>query len=306
MAKKRKQLHAAVSQKPAKRPRHHDAPAKGQKVPTKKKYPGTNKSNAEPKTKPKSLHTQPEQPTIPFDPLDRILLIGEGDLSFAASLIQHHGCASVTATVLEPNLEELVAKYPHVEANIAKIKAEAGDDSDACKILYGFDAAKMRRFTEKKPGTTTVVGAMDRIIFNFPHTGGKSTDTNRQVRHNQELLVSFFKNSLPSLAPKGSIVVTLFEGEPYTLWNVRDLARHSGLKVERSFTFRADAYPGYRHARTLGAVRNRKSGEVTNSAWKGEERAARSYVFVRKDDDLPANGEMAGNKRRRGHEDDSD
>lgn len=100
-----------------------------------------------------------------------------------------------------------------------------------------------------------------------------------------ELIVAFFRNAIPCLAPSttrsvSSIIVTLFEGEPYTLWNIRDLARHAGLQVEKSFRFQAQAYPGYSHARTLGAVR-RKNGEV-GGGWKGEERSARSYVFVRK------------------------
>lgn len=129
--------------------------------------------------------------------------------------------------------------------------------------------------------------------------GGKSTDVNRQVRYNQELLVEFFKRALLSLAPGGTIIVTLFEGEPYTLWNVRDLARHSGLQVERSFRFQASAYPGYHHARTLGVVKN-KQGDV-GGGWKGEDRAARSYVFVRKDE-VP----KAVSKKRKRSSDDAD
>jgi 25S rRNA (uracil2634-N3)-methyltransferase len=98
-----------------------------------------------------------------------------------------------------------------------------------------------------------------------------------------ELLVSFFTHSLPLLAPHGSIIVTLFEGEPYTLWNIRDLGRHAGLQVERSFKFQAGAYPGYRHSRTLGVVKNKSGEEV---GWRGEERESRSYVFVRKGEGL--------------------
>lgn len=89
---------------------------------------------------------------------------------------------------------------------------------------------------------------------------------------------------MPSLAQGGSIIVTLFEGEPYTLWNVRDLARHSGLQVERSFKFQAPAYPGYHHARTLGVIKS-KTGEA-GAGWKGEERPARSYIFIRKGEEL--------------------
>ena len=91
-----------------------------------------------------------------------------------------------------------------------------------------------------------------------------------------ELLVGFFKSAIPLLAPGGAIVVTVFEGEPYELWNIRDLARHVGLKVERSFRFQADAYPGYKHARTLGNIKG-------GGGWKMEERAARTYIFEVKD-----------------------
>ena len=141
-------------------------------------------------------------------------------------------------------------------------------------------------------------------MFNFPHIGGKSTDVNRQVRYNQELLVSCFQRAIPSLAPGGSIIVTLFEGEPYTLWNIRDLARHSGLQVERSFRFQASAYPGYHHARTLGVVRNR-SGEV-GGGWKGEDRPARSYIFVKKDAESRPSGAQNGTKISRKDDSSSD
>jgi len=90
------------------------------------------------------------------------------------------------------------------------------------------------------------------------------------------LLVGFFKSALPLLTPDGAIVVTIFEGEPYTLWNVRDLARHVGLKIERSFKFEAKAYPGYKHARTLGNI----SG---GGGWKGEDRPSRTYILEVRD-----------------------
>ena len=64
------------------------------------------------------------------------------------------------------------------------------------------------------------------------------------------------------------------------MWNIRDLARHSGLEVVRSFRFQAGAYPGYRHARTLGVIKG-KDGSL-GSGWKGEDRSSRTYEFVRK------------------------
>src|SRR5690606_24928061 len=87
-----------------------------------------------------------QQPTIPFAPSDPILLVGEGDLSFAASLISHHRCTNVTATVLEPSFAELSAKYPHVSANTAVIESP---DHPNCRLLYGIDARKLPPFTSR-------------------------------------------------------------------------------------------------------------------------------------------------------------
>ena len=168
----------------------------------------------------------------------------------------------------------------------------------------------------------------NKIVFNFPHVGGLSKDVNRQVRANQELLVAFFESCRPLLANKsnpvpsdrykapersnheeiyegsnsdqdqeesenaratGEVIVSLFDGEPYTLWNIRDLARHSGFRVVTSWRFPWKAYPGYRHARTLGEIRRKTNGrEVADQdgqdhkkrgAWRGEEREARGFVF---------------------------
>lgn len=224
--------------------------------------------------------------------------------------------------------------------------------------------AKMAKETGSAVIKNSSGGPWDIICFNFPHVGGLSTDVNRQVRANQELLVAFFKACVPLLSPRpeviedgdedwefsggsesdssedssrqssprpeyqseqatrkpqrrtdpGQILVSMFEGEPYTLWNIKDLARHAGLQVITSFKFPWASYKGYSHARTIGEIEGKHGGR---GGWRGEDRDARMYVFERKQDDQravapkPQNSKIdAGKKYKRARDtsesDDSD
>ncbi|PLB51796.1 hypothetical protein P170DRAFT_433666 [Aspergillus steynii IBT 23096] len=229
------------------------------------------------------------------------------------------------------------------------------------EVRLGFPRRERKRpaWLEAKEGPLPAEpkgGPWDIICFNFPHVGGLSTDVNRQVRANQELLVAFFKACVPLLSsPRrvdevdkddweysddedsgtdeedlpsedapglansqgrtdpGQILVTMFEGEPYTLWNIRDLARHAGLRVVTSFKFPWGSYKEYSHARTLGEVEGKHGGR---GGWRGEDRDARMYVFEIKQEErsVPMRNSTsagrnggAGAKRSRGaSESDSD
>jgi 25S rRNA (uracil2634-N3)-methyltransferase len=93
-------------------------------------------SKTKPIEKAPKQQKQHSEPTIPFLPNDRILLIGEGDLSFARSLVESHSCTRVTATVFE-SPKDLEEKYPHVEENIKIVeKLEEG------AVQYGVDIMK--------------------------------------------------------------------------------------------------------------------------------------------------------------------
>lgn len=122
---------------------------------------------------------------------------------------------------------------------------------------------------------------------------------NRQVRANQALVVGFLGTAKGLLADDGKVLLTIFEGMPYELWGVRNLARHVDLRVERSMRFDWGMWPGYQHARTLGNVEG-------GGGWKGEEREARMFVLV--DKDAKAGNIIQGtdNKTIRGGEEDED
>ncbi|KAI4247024.1 MAG: hypothetical protein L6R40_001689 [Gallowayella cf. fulva] len=253
------------------------------------------------KKKAKPPHPQQNQtPTIPFHPTNRILLVGEGDFSFTRSLYNHHGCHSMIATCYD-SIATLTEKYPQSTDFIRELEDAAREDDEVdIKILYSVDATKLGKGGAGSGGREVRKGGFDRVVFNFPHVGGLTKDVNRQVRYNQELLVDFFKAAVPLLAPEGSMLVTIFEGEPYSLWNIRDLARHVGLKVGRSFKFQAEAYPGYRHARTLGNIEG-------GGGWKGQDRDARTYIFeVKNEEEVPAQSRKRKNRKGDSSESDED
>ncbi|KAJ6264893.1 hypothetical protein Dda_1046 [Drechslerella dactyloides] len=213
-------------------------------------------------------------PTVPFTPTDAVLLIGEGDFSFSnavltASLTTPPG--TLTATTNESEATTLL-KYPQAESHITHLRTLAH------RVVFSVDATKPLPKALKQ---TTY----DAILFNFPHTGGLTTAVDRQVRANQQLLLSFLTNVKPHLSPGGVVAITLFDGQPYAQWDVRGLAKVTGYSCRRSFKFDAGLYPGYRHVRTIG---NRdREGD-----WKGEERGARTYLF-----EVAEGGKDGGAKR---------
>ena len=129
----------------------------------------------------RSTQAAPSQsPTIPFLPTDRILLIGEGDFSFSASLLNEHGCTFLVATTLDKQTV-CRSKYPQSAAHVKGL-----EDEEDCRVLYGVDATKLGKPGVLESGGRDVrKGRFDKVVFNFPHVGGLTKDVNRQVRHNQ-------------------------------------------------------------------------------------------------------------------------
>lgn len=259
---KRAKLNQSAKQPYAKQPKQPNKAQSSAK--TSQKTPQANTKDAK---SPGKIQASQQQP-LPFGSADKILLIGEGDFSFAASLVKHHACTNITATTLESE-EGLLAKYPQAAEHLETLRLRSQT------VLFSIDATKLGLPHTAGQASLRKSSAFNVVAFNFPHIGGKSTDVNRQVRSNQELVVKFLEGAQRVSAPSAAIVVTIFEGQPYELWGLRNLARHVGLIVERSMRFEKDRYPGYHHARTLGNV---------ETGWKGEDREARMYIFKKRGD----------------------
>ncbi|RUS18650.1 hypothetical protein BC938DRAFT_475920 [Jimgerdemannia flammicorona] len=216
----------------------------------------------------------------PYTGLDRILLVGEGNFSFARALVEHvPGTGEGLVATCFDSEGVLIQKYEsEPSANIAVIEAVGGT------VLYEVDATKLEKCKAIKGKR------FDKIVFNFPHAGAGIKDQDRNILTNQSLLLSFLTSSLPFLSSPthhpltdkqhGEIHITLKSGTPYDLWNVRQLAKQTGvLAAKTAFPFEPAAYPGYEHRRTLGF----KEGMSRGGNEEIEDKKSKTYVFVSKE-----------------------
>lgn len=271
---------------------------------------------------------------IPFAPDDTVLLVGEGDFSFAVSVLKQKLVKRITPTSLDSE-DQVIKKYGDAaKANIEflrsfvpeedddQLAAELDDVSDeendeegalklkdfvhkpvkwSCAPLFSIDGTKLNtlkpirsvlnRPTEisKTVASETVIrtpaqrarananarnisndskqGHFDSIVFNFPHTGSGIKDQTRNVLQHQQLLIQFLGAAKPLIKPgTGVIAVSMFEGLPYELWNLKGFAKTKhNLVLRRSGKFEWAAFPGYYHRLTAGGGDTTKQANSRNA-----------------------------------------
>ncbi|TFY75842.1 hypothetical protein EWM64_g8174, partial [Hericium alpestre] len=131
----------------------------------------------------------PLRSTIPFRPTDKILLIGEGNFSFAHALavdppevLQHLPRQNLYATAYDSE-EECYSKYPESKDCVENLRAKG------VHVLFNVDATQLEKCSALKGQK------FDRIIWNFPHAGKGITDQDRNILSNQLLLVGFLRSA---------------------------------------------------------------------------------------------------------------
>ncbi|KAI7822791.1 hypothetical protein BX661DRAFT_124512, partial [Kickxella alabastrina] len=178
-----------------------------------------------------------------------ILLIGEGNFSFAHSLAKRLGSAqNITATAFDTRPIAL-EKYHDAQIHLDALQEMGGE------VLFGVDGTALDKVEELKGRS------FSHIVFNFPHAGAGIKDQTKNILTNQVLMMGFFESSVSFLhkgtavavaVKPGQIHVALKSGPPYSHWNIRQLAKDSGLMSRGSVVFDFSAFPGYEHRRTLG------------------------------------------------------
>ena len=194
----------------------------------------------------------------------RILLVGEGDLSFAAALAALGGGANLTASTLD-TADELEAKYPAVQERLAALRAAGAT------IAPGVDATTMASHASMNP-------PYDRVVYNFPyaHVTKFAKD---HLEQNRRLLRLFFAEAAKLLKPGGEVHVRNKLTEPYRSWDLHSLLPGS-LRFVGAAPFDPGRFPGY-ECRSNWGIEHRAphaSGDYSVSE-------SRTYVFARREED---------------------
>lgn len=152
----------------------------------------------------------------------RVLLVGDGDLSFAAALSGLKICKSLMATTWDSK-ERLAKSFPRAEENIQLIE-EGGD-----KVHYEVDATRLK--DSIKEGDI-----FDTIAWNFPHIAGK-----QNIKRNRELIQNFLVSAFSILKADGMVKISLCDGQSGTKaadmddwnfsWKLVDQVREIGYTI---------------------------------------------------------------------------
>ncbi|XP_059786404.1 ferredoxin-fold anticodon-binding domain-containing protein 1 [Balaenoptera ricei] len=169
----------------------------------------------------------------------RLLLVGEGNFSFAAALSENlDPSTSITATCLHRPAD--LARDPLARENLQRLR-ERGTE-----VRFGVDCTQLVDAFELQDRE------FDRIYFNFPHCGRKAG-----VAKNRELLAKFFQSCADVLAEEGEVHVALCRGqggtpadkpmrEWHNSWQVVAMAALGGFILSDVHPFSCEAVPGYK------------------------------------------------------------
>mmetsp|Transcript_95589 Transcript_95589/g.309681 ORF Transcript_95589/g.309681 Transcript_95589/m.309681 type:complete len:303 (-) Transcript_95589:104-1012(-) len=202
---------------------------------------------------------------------DVILLVGEGDLSFACALLRRLGASAYLIATVFDSEKALRQKYPAAAGNARRLL------SAGMQVIYEVDCRELHERTE-------FIGAFTKIVFNFPHLGGDVEEAG--VEEHRALLGAFLASAGRCLEPlpAAEVHITLKSGEPYASWRVEQLAKQASgaegdasplLRCDRQVPFEASKYRGYSHRRTRGDAYAQARGLGEENVVSG----ARTYVF---------------------------
>lgn len=159
----------------------------------------------------------------------RVLLVGEGNLSFAASISKLTNKFILIASTYETE-EQHCERFQGSQARTEELR-KAG-----VQVLFGVDATDLASTLPQEVRERP----FDRIIFQFPQHKERN-----KIHLNRELLCTFLREAKALLAPAGEVVVSLVQGQggtpaepgparrPKDTWQAQEMGLEAGLLLTR-------------------------------------------------------------------------
>ena len=197
-----------------------------------------------------------------------VLFLGEGNFSFSAGLVRILESESEISSVNLNNIWTTCYESDRSKDDLNQRNVEAGDlkhrnseylQQRGCHVLDGVNAEKLG----SDPRLSGLL--FSRIIFMFPHTGGKM-----KIDRNRALLLNVISSCREMVAEDGEIVITLARGQggtpaetevrsPADTWRLADTCHEAGCVITRVQEFCPQQHLGYSQVmRLLG---------ITLSVW---------------------------------------
>ncbi|PRQ30426.1 putative S-adenosyl-L-methionine-dependent methyltransferase [Rosa chinensis] len=202
--------------------------------------------------------TKQEKRIMHYSSNQKILLVGEGNFSFASCLAKVFGSAKNMVATSRESRESVLAQYSDAAPrNLTELEYMG------CDILHEVDVHTMRQHP------FLIDQLFDRIVFNFPHAGfvfmeskKKKTkyfmeNSKRQIKLHQDLVRRFFASACEMLKESGEVHVTHKTAYPFSEWEIVKLAGEAGLYLVEEASFSREDYPGYLNKRGSGKKCNR-------------------------------------------------
>ncbi|MBA6252659.1 class I SAM-dependent methyltransferase [Colwellia sp. MB3u-55] len=194
-----------------------------------------------------------------IDPKWRVLTVGDGDLSFSASLLKHHQPQQLTATIYD-SMACLQEKYGDVYYQQLQ--------QDNCQVITDFDV------TDENTWGTLAKKSFDLVIFQFPLLPAFPSEQAFQAQCqqlsvntlNRALLRKYLLNCFQYFLDENGAKLALITSKnvkPYLQWNIeKALITNTDINYIGRFFFDITKFPDYK-VRNVNRDKHVKSTQGT-------------------------------------------